>query len=111
MISEEQVRVRNLEQELVSLAERTVVRLPANYDAVYRLAIAELEVHVATRETSASRDAIRPLVEAVMVHQGDSRGGRFVASNSTAMHVGIHGSGRFGEGGDQKRRKPPALSR
>ncbi len=65
-----------LEQELVDLPERTVVRLPTNYEAIYRSAIADLERHLATREASASRNAIRPLIEAVVVHGGNSRGGK-----------------------------------
>ena len=65
-----------LVQEMSNLPEQTVVRLPANYEALYRVAIAELEQHLATREASASRNAIRTLVDAVLVHAGDSRGGK-----------------------------------
>ena len=54
-----------------------MVRLPANYEALYRVAIAELEQHLATREASASRNAIRTLVDAVVVHGGDSGGGKY----------------------------------
>src|SRR5688572_30269270 len=57
-----------LVQEITNLPERTVVRLPANYEALHRVAIAELEQHLATREGSASRNAIRTLIEAVVVH-------------------------------------------
>ena len=53
--------------------ERTVVRLPANYEAAYRSAIAELDLHLASREASPSRNAIRTLNEAALVHGGDSR--------------------------------------
>jgi hypothetical protein len=52
-----------LSAELDSLPERKIVRLPANYEAVYRSAIAELEQHLATRDAAASRNAIRALVE------------------------------------------------
>ncbi len=65
-----------LVQEMSNLPEQTVVRLPANYEALYRVAMSELEQHIATREASASRNAIRTLIEAVVVHGGDSRGGK-----------------------------------
>jgi len=76
-------RLRELEAEetrltveLTALPERVTVRLPANYEAVYRSAIAELEQHLASREAAASRNAIRALIEAVVVQDGDSRGGK-----------------------------------
>jgi len=72
------MRLKDLEQEeekldieLANLPERTVVRLPANYEAAYRSAIAELDLHLASREASPSRNAIRTLMEAVVVHDGD----------------------------------------
>ena len=65
-----------LSQELANLPERTVVRLPANYEAVYRSAVAELEPHLVTRDASGSRNAIRTLIEAVVVHGGDGRDGK-----------------------------------
>ena len=65
-----------LERELANLPEHTVVRLPANYEAVDRSAIAELDQHLAPREASPSRNAIRTLIEAVVVHGGNSRGGK-----------------------------------
>jgi hypothetical protein len=59
-------RLKDLEQqeekldlELANLPERTVVRLPANYEAAYRSAIAELDLHLASRDASPSRNAIR----------------------------------------------------
>ena len=52
-------RLKDLEQqeekldlELANLPERTVVRLRANYEAAYRSAIAELDLHLASREAS-----------------------------------------------------------
>ena len=66
----------HLEQELINLPERTVVRLPANYEAVYRSAISELDQHLTTRDASVSRNAIRALIDSVIVHAGDSRGGK-----------------------------------
>lgn len=53
-----------------------MIRLPANYEAVYGSAIAELKRHLATREASACRVAIRALIESVIVHGGDSRRGK-----------------------------------
>ena len=41
-----------LDLELANLPERTVVRLRANYEAAYRSAIAELDLHLASREAS-----------------------------------------------------------
>ena len=75
-LKELEAEEERLAQELGSLPERMIVRLPENYEAVYRTAIAELEQHLATREASASRSAIRTLIETVVVHGGDSRGGR-----------------------------------
>lgn len=50
------------------MPERTVVRLPANYETIYRVAIAELERHLDNRGNSASREAIRALIEGVVIH-------------------------------------------
>ncbi|WP_148274962.1 hypothetical protein [Novosphingobium sp. PP1Y] len=65
-----------LERELSIQRERTVIRLPANYEAVYRTAIAQLEEHLAARGASASKNVIRALIDAVVVHGVDSRGGK-----------------------------------
>ena len=65
-----------LEKELTNLPERTVVRLPANYETINRSAIADLDRHLTMREASASRNAIRVLIEGIVVHGGDSRGGK-----------------------------------
>ncbi len=65
-----------LVDELSRLPERTIIRLPANYEAVYQAVIGELEKHLASREVSASRNAIRTLIDTVVVHGGDSRGGK-----------------------------------
>ncbi len=53
-----------------------MVRLPANYEAIYRSAIAELEQHLITRDARASRNAIRTLIKAVVVHGGNSCSGK-----------------------------------
>ena len=65
-----------LERELSIQPERTVIRLPANYEAVYRTAIAQLEEHLTAREAIASKNTIRTLIEAVVVHGVESRGGK-----------------------------------
>ena len=52
------------------------MRLPASYAAIYRRAIDELEQHLSSEEGSAARTAIRQLVERVVVHAGDGRGGK-----------------------------------
>lgn len=65
-----------LERELAELPERTVIRLPTNYEAIYRTAIAELKQHLATREANVSLSAIRALIEGVVVHAGNCRGGK-----------------------------------
>ena len=67
------------ERQLADLArapDRTVVHLPTNYEAVYRRAIDELEQHLASEGGGAARAAIRQLVETVVVHAGDGRGGK-----------------------------------
>ena len=67
------------ERQLANLArapDRTVVHLPTNYEAVYRRAIDELEQHLASEGGGAARAAIRQLVETVVVHAGDGRGGK-----------------------------------
>lgn len=74
-----------LAQELKNVPERTVVCLPANYEAVCHSAIGELEAHLASREASASREAIRTLIEAVIVHEDDARGGKVRRPNFTAI--------------------------
>lgn len=65
-----------LEQELANLPERTVVRLPANYELVYRNAIVQLYEHLVTRDAAPSRNALHTLIETVVVHGGDGRGGK-----------------------------------
>ena len=98
-----------LEQELTTLPERTVVRLPANYDSVYRSAIAELEDHLRSKDGAPSREAIRALIERVIVHSGDSRSGK-------VRRLELHGdlyrmlefTDEMASGGGQKRRQPQA---
>ena len=42
------------------------MRLPANYEAVYRRAIDDLEHHLGSADGGQARDAIRQLVETVV---------------------------------------------
>jgi chromosome condensin MukBEF ATPase and DNA-binding subunit MukB len=52
-----------LNEELASSPDRVVVRLPANYEAVFRSAVAGLEQHLLTKDAAPSRNAIRALIE------------------------------------------------
>ena len=81
-------RLRELEAEEVRLADRLaqagadpVIRLPANYEAVYRQAVDQLGANLAAADASASRNAVRVLIEKVVVHTGDGRGGKVRAIN------------------------------
>jgi hypothetical protein len=77
------VRLKELEAEeaqlaveLASTPDRTVVRLPANYEAVYAQAVESLEEHLSASEATPAREAIRRLGETIVVHDGDARGGK-----------------------------------
>ena len=65
-----------LEAELSNLPEQTVVRLPANYEAVYRNAVSDLQAHLASENAAASRESVRGMIDKVVVLSGDSRGGK-----------------------------------
>ena len=65
-----------LEQALAAAPEQQVVRLPTNYEAVYRRAVADLDQHLASGDAAAARQAIRPLIEKVVVQPGSARGGK-----------------------------------
>ena len=65
-----------LEATLATLPERQVVRLPANYEALYLRAIADLDQHLASGDGAAARQAIRSLIEKIVVQPGDARGGK-----------------------------------
>jgi site-specific DNA recombinase len=99
-----------LDRALATLPERTVVRLPANYEAIYRAAIAELERHLETRDAAPSRNAIRALIETVVVHAGDSRGGKV---RRLELHGDLFRMLAFAETaadkGAQKRQKPQTV--
>jgi site-specific DNA recombinase len=76
-------RVKDLETEesrlekiIAATPAPQVARLPTNYEALYIRAIAELDVHLASEDGAAARNAIRPLIEKIVVQPGSARGGR-----------------------------------
>ncbi len=76
-------RLRDLEGEesdltaaLAMVPERNVVRLPANYEAIYAQAVAELEGHLASPDGVPARETVRALIEKVVIQAGDGRGGK-----------------------------------
>ncbi len=71
----EAIEVR-LDEALAVVPKPRVTRLPANYEALYRRAIAELDTHLASGDGAAARKAIRPLIEKIVVQPGSARGGK-----------------------------------
>ena len=76
-------RLKALEAEEAELAAaataapaRTVVRLPANYALVYERAVEQLELHLRSEEGNTAREAIRVLINKIVVQPGDERGGK-----------------------------------
>jgi len=76
-------RLKALEAEEADLAAavtaapaRTVVRLPTNYELVYRRAVEQLEEHLRSDDGNAAREAIRVLIDKIVVQPGDERGGK-----------------------------------
>ncbi len=76
-------RVKQLEQEetvleraVLMAPDRKVVRLPANYEAIYRRAVVDLDGHLGSGDAMAARAAIRPLIEKIVVQPGSARGGK-----------------------------------
>lgn len=65
-----------LSADLVTTSERKVIRRPANYAAVYIKAVAELKAHLPGVEGTATRQAIRALVERVVVQVGNAHCGK-----------------------------------
>jgi site-specific DNA recombinase len=69
-----------LESELAvaleAVPERTVIHLPTNYEAIYRRAVTELEQHLSSDDGLAAREAMRTLIDKVVVQAGDARGGK-----------------------------------
>ncbi len=75
-LKELEVAEARLEETLATVPDPKVVRLPANYEALYGRAIAELDIHLASDVGAAARQAIRPLIEKVVVQPGSARGGK-----------------------------------
>ncbi|KQM36450.1 hypothetical protein [Sphingomonas sp. Leaf10] len=67
---------RRLEEIIARTPASPVVRLPANYQSLYTRAIAELDAHLASDDGAGARQAIRPLIEKIVVHPGSARGGK-----------------------------------
>ena len=67
---------RQLSAELSTEPEPKIIRLPTNYEAVYARAVAELESHLSSEDGGTAREAIRALIEMVVVQPGDARGGK-----------------------------------
>ena len=108
-LKELEAEEERLEEELRTLPDQTIVRLPANYEAVYRTAIAQLEQHLTTKDAASSRNAIRALIDSVVVHAGDSRGGKV---RRLELHGDLYRMLEFteeaGSSGAQKRKQPQA---
>src|SRR5690606_22376178 len=72
-------------------------------------AIAQLEQHLTTKDAAASRNAIRALIDSVVVHAGDSRGGKV---RRLELHGDLYRMLEFteeaGSSGAQKRKQPQA---
>jgi hypothetical protein len=52
-----------------------VVRLPSNYTAIYKQAVAELEQHLTGEEATYARDTIRALIDKVVIRPSEQRQG------------------------------------
>jgi len=65
-----------LRQIVAATALSQVVRLPANYGALYVRAITERDRHVASDDASSCRQTIRALIERIVVQPGSARGGK-----------------------------------
>ena len=72
-------------------------------------AYAELEQQLATKDAASSRNAIRALIDTVVVHAGDSRGGKV---RRLELHGDLYRMLEFTEqavsGVSQKRKQPQA---
>ena len=65
-----------LAADLVAMEHKDPVRLPANYERVYLKAVSDLADHLLSGEGPQAREAVRRLVEHVVVEPGDARGGK-----------------------------------
>ena len=94
-----------LADQLETEPTRTAIRLPVNYEVVYRQAIGELDVHLASDEGGAAREALRSLVERVVVQPGDARGGK---RRPIQLHGDLFGMLAFAEGASRGKAPPRA---
>ena len=60
---------------VASAPSANVVRLPANYAAIYKQAVADLEEHLAGEEAIYARDTIRALIDKVVIRPSEQRQG------------------------------------
>lgn len=75
-------RLKELEQDeerLLKLVDakptENVIRLPTNYEAVYRRAIDDLSSHLASSDAVRARKSVRQIITKVVVGPGNARGG------------------------------------
>ena len=110
-------RLRDLEAEedrltaeLSKLQAPKTIGLQANYEAVYRRAVADLEADLASASGGGAREAVRSLIEKVAVQPRTARGGK---RRDVKLHGDLFGMLEFTNGGNWKARKrtmPPPLS-
>lgn len=81
-------RLRELETEELRLsteaahaATAPVLRLPTNYEAVYRQAAGQPGRNMGRVDGASSREAVGALIERMVVHGGNARGGRTLSVN------------------------------
>ncbi len=65
-----------LEKTLHDTPASQIVRLPANYEALYVRAIVDLDLHLVSDDGASARNTIRPLIEKIVVQPGSARGGK-----------------------------------
>jgi site-specific DNA recombinase len=82
-----------LEATLSAVPERPVVRLPTNYKALYRRALAELDLK--SGDATAAREALRGLIEKVVVQPGSARGSK---RRPMQLHGDLYRMLEFAEG-------------
>jgi site-specific DNA recombinase len=75
-LAELEEREEELVQTLAANVAPSPVRLPANYERIYLSAIADLDRHLSSDQAPAARNAIRKLVDKVVVLPSNGRGGK-----------------------------------
>jgi site-specific DNA recombinase len=106
-------RLKTLEEEekvfaasLTATPAATVIRLPANYEQHYLRAIETLDECMASDDGAAAREALRGLVERIVVQPGTARGG---GQRPIQLHGDLFGMLAFAEqatAAGQKRKQP-----